>query len=42
MDIMFYVTIVLLGIIILSSAGYLMHYFVNNRKSSKNTDGRKM
>lgn len=35
MDVMFYVTIILLGIIILSSVGYLVLYFVKNRNASK-------
>ncbi len=35
MDVMFYVTIILLGIIMLSGIGYLIHYYVSNRESLK-------
>ncbi len=32
MDVMFYVTMILLGIIMLSGIGYLIHYYVKTRE----------
>lgn len=33
MEIMFYVTIIILSAIIIASAGYLIHYYINTRES---------
>ncbi|MCT4566458.1 MAG: hypothetical protein N4A68_19350 [Maledivibacter sp.] len=42
MEVMFYVTIVLLGAIIFSGVGYLIHYCINNRASPKMDEDKKI
>lgn len=32
MDVMFYVTIILLGGIIISGTGYIIHYYIKNKE----------
>ncbi|MFZ7101297.1 MAG: hypothetical protein ACOWWO_01395 [Peptococcaceae bacterium] len=38
--VMFYATLFLLGVIIMSGAGYIIHYYVKNKDSPKRDDER--